>query len=58
VGSLLTPAFADLVGLRISLVICGIIYGTLAVLVLGAAGRAGCEKTTSAVVEEEPAPVV
>lgn len=62
VGSLLTPAFADLVGLRISLVICGIIYGTLAVLVLGTAGRAGCEKTPAAVVKGEtapaPAPVV
>lgn len=56
VGSLLTPAFADLVGLRISLVICGIIYGTLAVLVLGVAGRAGCEKTAPAVAEGEPAP--
>jgi MFS family permease len=55
VGSLLTPAFADLVGLRLSLVICGIIYGTLAVLVLGAAGRTGCEKTP-AVPEAEPAP--
>jgi MFS family permease len=62
VGSLLTPAFADLVGLRISLVICGIIYGSLAVLVLGAAGRAGCEKTPAAVAKGEtapaPAPVV
>jgi len=61
VGSLLTPAFADLVGLRIALVICGIIYGTLAVLVLGAAGRAGCEKTPAVVKGETapaPAPVV
>ena len=49
VGSLLTPAFADLIGLRTALVIGGIIYGTLAVLVLGAAGRAGCEKTRAAV---------
>ena len=44
VGSLVTPAFADLVGLRTALVIGGIIYGTLAVLVLGAAGRAGARK--------------
>jgi len=59
VGSLLTPAFADLVGLRIALVICGLIYGTLAVLVLGAAGRAGCEKTSGAAkdaAEPQPAP--
>jgi len=60
VGSLLTPGFADLVGLRIALVICGLIYGTLAVLVLGAAGRAGCEKTGAAVANQEveatPAP--
>ena len=60
VGSLLTPAFADLVGLRIALVIGGLIYGTLAVLVLGAAGRAGCEKTPAAVkagAEAQAAPV-
>jgi MFS family permease len=49
VGSLLTPAFADLIGLRIALVVGGIIYGTLAVLVLGVAGRTGCEKTPAAV---------
>jgi MFS family permease len=48
VGSLLTPAFADLVGLRVALVFGGIIYATLAVLVLGAAGRAGCEETAAA----------
>lgn len=47
VGSLLTPGFADLVGLRIALVIGGLIYGILAVLVLGAAGRTGCEKTAA-----------
>jgi len=60
VGSLLTPAFADLVGLRIALVIGGLIYGTLAVLVLGAAGRAGCEKTPAVVkagAEAQAAPV-
>ena len=60
VGSLLTPAFADLVGLRIALVVGGIIYGTLAVLVLGAAGRAGCEKTPLTIKPEaaaQPAPV-
>jgi MFS family permease len=49
VGSLLTPGFADLVGLRVALVIGGLIYGILAVLVLGAAGRTGCEKTPAAV---------
>jgi MFS family permease len=62
VGSLLTPAFADLVGLRVALVVGGIIYGTLAVLVLGVAGRTGCEKTARAVVkadaEAQAAPVV
>ena len=61
VGSLVTPAFADLIGLRIALVIGGLIYGTLAVLVLAAAGRAGCEKTPAAIkpaAEPEPAPVV
>ena len=47
VGSLLTPAFADLVGLRIALVIGGLLYGILAVLVLGVAGRTGCEKTAA-----------
>lgn len=60
VGSLLTPAFADLVGLRIALAVGGIIYGILAVVVLGAAGRTGCEKTPSIVkadAEAEAAPV-
>jgi MFS family permease len=57
VGSLLTPAFADLVGLRIALVIGGLIYGTLAVLVLGAAGRAGCEKAPATVKGGVEAPV-
>jgi len=50
VGSLLTPGFADLIGLRTALVICGLIYATLAVLVLVAAGRTGCEKAA----REEP----
>jgi len=59
VGSLLTPAFADLVGLRVALIFGGIIYATLAVLILGAAGRAGCEKTPGLVKPEaQPAPVV
>jgi hypothetical protein len=60
VGSLLTPAFADFVGLQIALVIGGLIYGTLAVLILGAAGRAGCEKTPAVVkagAEPQVAPV-
>jgi MFS family permease len=59
VGSLLTPAFADLVGLRIALVIGGLIYGILAVLVLGAAGRTGCEKTAAvkADAEAQAAPI-
>jgi len=60
VGSLLTPAFADLIGLRIALVIGGIIYGTLAVIVLGIAGRTGCEKTPAVVkgeAEAQAAPV-
>jgi MFS family permease len=57
VGSLVTPAFADLVGLRVGLVIGGLIYGILAVVVLAAAGRTGCEKTPAAVkTHEEPAP--
>jgi MFS family permease len=51
VGSLLTPAFADLIGLRVALVFGGIIYATLAVLVLGVAGRRGCEKTISSAVK-------
>jgi MFS family permease len=61
VGSLLTPAFADLVGLRVALIFGGIIYATLAVLILGAAGRAGCEKTPALVktaAEAQAAPVV
>jgi MFS family permease len=60
VGSLLTPAFADLVGLRIALVVGGIIYGSLAVVVLIAAGRTGCEKTPAVVkadAEAQAAPV-
>ena len=61
VGSLLTPAFADLVGLRIALIVGGIVYGTLAVVVLGVAGRTDCEKTARAVVkadaEAQAAPV-
>lgn len=61
VGSLLTPAFADLIGLRVALVIGGLIYGTLAVLVLGAAGRTGCEKTPTVVkpgADAQPATVL
>ena len=61
VGSLITPAVADLIGLRVALVFGGIIYAALAVLVLGVAGRTGCEKTP-ALVKTEPeaqaAPVV
>lgn len=61
VGSLITPAFADLVGLRTALVTGGVLYASLAVLVLGAAGRASCEKTGRAVpepdTESQPAPV-
>jgi len=65
VGSLITPAFADLVGLRTALVAGGVIYGTLAVLVLAAAGRVACEETARAQAESEkesenvaqPAPV-
>jgi MFS family permease len=61
VGSLITPAVADLIGLRVALVFGGIIYATLAVLVLSVAGRTGCEKTP-ALVKTEPgaqaAPVV
>ena len=57
VGSLLTPAFADMVGLRVALVFGGVIYATLAVLILGAAGRTGCEKTPALVKPEaQPAP--
>jgi len=59
VGSLLTPAFADLVGLRIALVVGGTIYGTLSVLVLVVAGRTGCEKTraVNAQAEAQVAPI-
>jgi MFS family permease len=60
VGSLLTPAFADLIGLRVALVFGGVIYATLAVLILGVAGRTGCEKTPAAVktdAEAQVAPV-
>jgi MFS family permease len=60
VGSLLTPAFADLVGLRIALIVGGLIYGILAVVVLGAAGRTGCEKTPTPVktdAETQPATI-
>jgi len=49
VGSLITPAVADLIGLRVALVFGGIIYATLAVLVLSVAGRTGCEKTPALV---------
>ena len=61
VGSLITPAFADLVGLRVGLLAGGLIYGTFAVLVLGAAGRVACEETARAHAEAEnaaaPAPI-
>src|SRR4051812_7531905 len=61
VGSLITPAFADLIGLRSALVVGGICYGVLAVIVLGFAGRVGCEETRRNVVERpseaEVAPV-
>jgi MFS family permease len=49
VGALVTPAFADFVGIRTALGVCGVLFGTVAVLVLTAAGRAGCEKTGTAV---------
>ena len=55
VGSLITPAFADLVGLRTALLAGGIIYSTLAVLVLAAAGRVACEETARVLAESEAA---
>jgi MFS family permease len=64
VGSLVTPAFADLIGLRSALIVGGVCYGGLAILVLGFAGRVGCEETARAAAAEaeretavEPVPV-
>ncbi|MDQ6859536.1 MAG: MFS transporter [Verrucomicrobiota bacterium] len=54
VGSLITPAFADLIGLRSALVVGGVLYATFAVVVLSFAGRVGCEKTPRPVVAPEP----
>ncbi len=56
IGSLLTPAFADLVGIRLALAVCAGIYGILGVLLMNAAGRSGCEKTS--VVSSVPEPGV
>jgi len=56
VGGLLTPAFADLVGIRAALAVCAILFGILAVLLMNAAGRTGCEKTGSDISEAEPTP--
>jgi MFS family permease len=55
IGSLITPAFADLIGLRTAFVIGGILYATCAVIVLAFAGRVGCEETRRAAVAEPAA---
>ncbi len=53
VGALLTPGFADLIGIRPAIGICAVLFGTAAVLILNAAGRVDCEKTGAAIPEVE-----
>ena len=53
VGSLITPAFADLVGLRTALATGALCFGALAIFVLNLAGRTGCERTGTPTAEVE-----
>ncbi len=47
------PALADLIGTRLTLSICAVIFAIIGVLVLKAAGRGGCEKTGASIPEVE-----
>lgn len=57
IGALLTPGFADLIGIRPALGISAVLFGVIGVSVLTAAGRAGCEKTGASLPEPQPAAV-
>jgi MFS family permease len=57
VAGLITPGFADLIGMRTTLTIASVIYGIAAFAVLSVAGRHVCDQPVSAAPEPEIEPV-
>src|SRR5213080_3313352 len=57
VAGLITPGFADLIGMRTTLTIASVIYGIAAVPVLSVAGRHVCDQPVSPAPEPEIEPV-
>src|SRR5436309_3060467 len=57
IAGLITPGFADLIGMRTTLTIASVIYGIAAVPVLSVAGRHVCDQPVSPAPEPEVEPV-
>jgi MFS family permease len=57
VAGLITPGFADLIGMRTTLTIASVIYGIAALSVLSVAGRHVCDRPVSPAPEPEIEPV-
>src|SRR5438067_1942984 len=57
VAGLITPGFADLIGMRTTLTIASVIYGITAFSVLSVAGRHVCDRPVSPAPEPEIEPV-
>jgi MFS family permease len=57
VAGLITPGFADLIGMRTTLTIASVIYGIAAFSVLSVAGRHVCDQPISPAPEPEVEPV-
>src|SRR6266513_354459 len=57
IAGLITPGFADLIGMRTTLTIASVIYGIAAVPVLSVAGRHVCDQPVSPAPEPEIEPV-
>src|SRR5262249_62332967 len=57
VAGLITPGFADLIGMRTTLTIASVIYGVAAFSVLSVAGRHVCDRPVSPAPEPEIEPV-
>src|SRR5213595_2363528 len=57
IAGLITPGFADLIGMRTTLTIASVIYGIAAISVLSVAGRHVCDQPVSPAPEPEIEPV-